>query len=693
MRRVGIYIRVSTDEQARVIEGSIKNQREACERYIDAENLKAEPDKWGQLIDVFTDDGFSAKDMKRPALTNLLNAVATRQIDTVICTEISRMSRSVKDWLTLDQLFSDHEARFLTIRQDFDTGTAMGRAMMGFTRQFAQLEREQIAERTKLSYYARACRGLSNGGPVPFGLDLTDRKGYLQVNPAKQIIAKDMFDILIHKAGSLQKTVDIITVQGYRRDHGNCWDCQSLARWIRNRALIGEVEVNARNKKKDQEKLSETEQYKVVQAVWEPVIERDTWKKANEILVNNYRKLKVNKWKHHDYLLTGLLSCPNGQRLIGSSGWGRAGKKYIHYKHPKGTGKSCGCDIPTIAADKVERKVLRQLRKLIKSPDIIEKLVAKANESLKQTGSGLPKAISAAKRQLNQIQKRLNRATDHVLDADSSEEKTLWMEKSKTLAAEKESTEVEIARLEQEHSKTSRQNLDSAGITDALRQLEDGFDDLPITAKQGLLRAIMREIVVTKKSLVVNVQNPSPSATLRTKSAIDEGGQKLAYCMKWGARHTSERNNFPPLELAEIIPFPVVPQYLDRSFLHQEYIENGRPVAEIARLIDVAPSTIHKYLRAHGIEPRSSHGNLKLKPGTGLPFGMRRQHDKQVAHLRERKGIEQARELRRKGLSFRKIAEVLNAMEVPTKTRTAKWQGRTVQQILVKNPEGQYPVD
>jgi len=184
MRKIGIYSRVSTEEQAQVEEGSIKNQIESLQKYVKAENMKHD-ETWGELIEVYKDEGFSAKDLKRPAIGRLLNDIYRGKIDTVIFTEISRLSRSVKDWIDLRKFFDDNDASFIASRQNFDTLNAMGRAMLNFAIEFSQLEREMTAERVKASCYARASRGLWTGGQIPYGLERTDRPGYLRVNAAE----------------------------------------------------------------------------------------------------------------------------------------------------------------------------------------------------------------------------------------------------------------------------------------------------------------------------------------------------------------------------------------------------------------------------------------------------------------------------------------------------------------------------
>jgi site-specific DNA recombinase len=117
MRKVGIYIRVSTEEQAKVDEGSIKNQTHGLRKYVEAENLK-EDGKWGIIADEYVDDGYSGKNLNRPELRRLLKDILNKKIDTVIMTEISRLSRSVKNWCDLREFFKEHDAIFIVFNNN-----------------------------------------------------------------------------------------------------------------------------------------------------------------------------------------------------------------------------------------------------------------------------------------------------------------------------------------------------------------------------------------------------------------------------------------------------------------------------------------------------------------------------------------------------------------------------------------------
>lgn len=503
MRRVGIYARVSTDEQARVEEGSLKNQVETLRRYVDGENLK-HIGKWGTVIDVYVDDGYSAKDLNRPQVRRLISDIQKGVIDTVLITEISRLSRCVSNWIDLRRFFAENNAAFIASRQNFDTSTAMGRAMLNFAIEFAQLEREMTAERVKASCLSRAERGLWTGGPPPYGLDL-GKSGHLVVNEAKKVIADEIVDILLNKSGDVPKTIRFLKENNYKKDGNLDWDSSSFIRWIRNFALIGKREVNKGNKNIAQENLPEKERYKVVKSPWNALLDEEKWQRANERITENHCTRKVEQWTFWEYILTGLIECPNGHRLVADSSTGRGGTKRPRYRHSPKT--NCDCHITTIPAGRIEPVVLDVLKKCVRRPEVVEQLVVKANEDQKKQQPDFDKAVFGTENRIKVIQRKIDKTTDAILEAEGND-KAMWNDKLRTLQAEKAAVENELASLKDERLRLKQEPLDAKQIVKALDQLVTNFDDLPYASKESLLKSVLDSVVVDKDEIRVNITNP-----------------------------------------------------------------------------------------------------------------------------------------------------------------------------------------
>ncbi len=145
-------------------------------------------------FEIYNDPGFSGKNLKRPAIQKLIYDCKIGKIDTVLVYKLDRISRSQKDTLYLiEEIFNKYNVGFISIRENFDTTTPFGKAMIGILSVFAQLERETILERTRLGLKKRAEDGFwRGGGKIPFAYDYDKATGMLVINKEKKVI----FDLM-----------------------------------------------------------------------------------------------------------------------------------------------------------------------------------------------------------------------------------------------------------------------------------------------------------------------------------------------------------------------------------------------------------------------------------------------------------------------------------------------------------------
>ena len=170
-----LYARVSTDAQAE--EGySIDIQGERLEAYC---NLKGY-----ESFEHYIDGGYSGSNLNRPSMQRLIQDCKDKKIDRVVVYKLDRLSRSQKDTLYLiEEVFLPHGVDFVSINESFDTSTPFGRAVIGILSVFAQLERENIRERTRAGMLGRVRDGYwPGGGRVPFGYDYDAKLNILVPN-------------------------------------------------------------------------------------------------------------------------------------------------------------------------------------------------------------------------------------------------------------------------------------------------------------------------------------------------------------------------------------------------------------------------------------------------------------------------------------------------------------------------------
>jgi len=143
--RCAVYCRKSSDENLDMDFNSLDAQRECCEAYIKSQVGEG----WVCLPDHYDDGGFSGGNLKRPALKRLLADIEAGKIDLVITYKLDRLSRSMRDFFKLLELFEKHQVAYVSATQAFNTARSEGRLMLNMLLSFAEFERELVSERTK----------------------------------------------------------------------------------------------------------------------------------------------------------------------------------------------------------------------------------------------------------------------------------------------------------------------------------------------------------------------------------------------------------------------------------------------------------------------------------------------------------------------------------------------------------------
>jgi site-specific DNA recombinase len=185
--RCAIYTRKSTEEGLEQDFNSLDAQREACAAFIQSQKHEG----WTVLPTQYDDGGYSGGTLERPALQRLLNDIEAGRIDVVVVYKVDRLTRALSDFAKLVDVFDGHSVSFVSITQQFNTTTSMGRLTLNILLSFAQFERELIGERVRDKIAASKKKGMWMGGTVPLGYDVRDRK--LVVNDGEARAVVDIF--------------------------------------------------------------------------------------------------------------------------------------------------------------------------------------------------------------------------------------------------------------------------------------------------------------------------------------------------------------------------------------------------------------------------------------------------------------------------------------------------------------------
>src|SRR5438445_3755917 len=170
--RCAIYTRKSSEEGLEQEFNSLQAQREACEAFIESQRQGG----WVCLRAAYDDGGFSGARMDRPALQRLLADLTAGRVDTIVVYKIDRLTRSLTDFAKIVEIFDTTGASFVSVTQQFNTTTSMGRLTLNVLLSFAQFEREVIGERIRDKIAASKRKGMWMGGVPPLGYRAQDRK-------------------------------------------------------------------------------------------------------------------------------------------------------------------------------------------------------------------------------------------------------------------------------------------------------------------------------------------------------------------------------------------------------------------------------------------------------------------------------------------------------------------------------------
>src|ERR1700752_1669648 len=186
-RRCAIYTRKSSEEGLEQEFNSLAAQREACEAYIRSQQNEG----WVLARTRYDDGGFSGGSMERPALQGLLADIRAGRVDIVVVYKVARLTRSLADFARLVELFDAQAVSFVSVTQQFNTTSSMGRLTLNVLLSFAQFEREVTGERIRDKIAASKKKGMWMGGNVPLGYDADERT--LVINPAEAETVRRVF--------------------------------------------------------------------------------------------------------------------------------------------------------------------------------------------------------------------------------------------------------------------------------------------------------------------------------------------------------------------------------------------------------------------------------------------------------------------------------------------------------------------
>jgi DNA invertase Pin-like site-specific DNA recombinase len=375
LKRCAVYCRVSTDERLDQEFNSIEAQKESGRAFVASQQSEG----WRSVADDYSDGGFSGGNTERPALKRLVADIQAGRIDIVVVYKIDRLTRSLADFSKMVEVFERHHVSFVSVTQQFNTTTSMGRLMLNVLLSFAQFEREITGERIRDKIAASKKKGLWMGGVPSLGYDVHDRR--LIINEAEAAIVRriyrDMLTIGSITRISEQLSLEGVTTKAWTTQDGKVragapMDKKYLHKILRNRLYLGELSHRGT----------------WVPGAHPPIIDKELWDAVNSVIDARVRAMPRKSRETMEYLLRGLLYSPAGEKMYPTYSR-KNGRKYRYYVS-RGECRfgANGKNFARIPATEIEPPVVAQIRSVLTSPEAITAMV----QRLKETGAPVTEA-------------------------------------------------------------------------------------------------------------------------------------------------------------------------------------------------------------------------------------------------------------------------------------------------------------
>ena len=303
MQRCAIYTRKSSEEGLEQAFNSLHAQREACEAYIKSQQHEG----WRVVRKGYDDGGYSGGSMNRPALQELLSAVERHEIDVIVVYKFDRLTRALSDFAKIVELLDSHGVSFVSVTQQFNTTSSMGRLTLNVLLSFAQFEREVTAERIRDKIAASKRKGMWMGGRPPLGYDVIDKK--LVINQAEAKAVNQLFKLYLKQGTvrSLKEEADRLgLVTKRRRDrNGKITGEKPFTRGNLYEVLSNPIYIGMVRHKE-----------KVFPGQHEAIIDQATWDAAQSLLSGNAADRSHRSNNRGPFLLTGKIFDETGDLLV-----------------------------------------------------------------------------------------------------------------------------------------------------------------------------------------------------------------------------------------------------------------------------------------------------------------------------------------------------------------------------------------
>mgnify|MGYP000873049917 CR=1 FL=1 len=475
--RCAIYTRKSTEEGLEQEFNTLDAQRDAAEAFIRSQRGEG----WVALPDHYDDGGFTGANMERPAMQKLLQDVRDPLVDCVMVYKVDRLTRSLLDFARIMEVLDKHGVSFVSVTQQFNTTSSLGRLTLNILLSFAQFEREMIAERTKDKMSAARRKGRWVGGIPMLGYDLSDKGAALVVNEDEAARVRAIFDLYLEH-GSLIPVVQELNRRGWCMKEwttrkgtlagGQVFMKNRLYNLLTNMVYVGKIEFGGQ----------------VYDGEHNGIVDPEIWQRVQDRLRFNGRTGGRQIRNKYGAVLKGILMCGSCRAgMIHTHTQKTPNKLYRYYvcvnAHQRGYNQ---CETRSVSAPVIEQAVVEQIRGIAANPAVVDEVVRQLDE---QRVAG----IEALEREKRVMEKELHRLGEEIASVIRTSGK-LAIDRMAELQERASVVERQLREVRDQLAESVGQATETASVRKALRDFDGLWSEMTSREQEKFVKTLVERV-------------------------------------------------------------------------------------------------------------------------------------------------------------------------------------------------------
>lgn len=477
--RCAVYTRKSTEEGLEQEFNTLDAQRESAEAYIKSQAAVG----WTCNAEHYDDGGFTGGNMDRPALKRLMADIEAGKVDCVVVYKVDRLSRSLLDFARMMETFDKHKVSFVSVTQQFNTASSMGRLVLNVLLSFAQFEREIISERTRDKIAAARRKGKWSGGLPILGYDVSMPGSKLVVNEAEAVQVRAIFKLYADNEALMPVVQELdrrgwlnkrwTTRKGHKRG-GLPFTKTSLYKLLTNSTYVGKVRYKTETHNGEHE----------------GIVPPELWQQVQSVLGRNGRTGGAIVRNKFGAILKGVLHCGACNCAMTPTHVTRSQtKRYRYYVCVNAQKRGWHtCATKQIPAGEIERFVVDQIRGIGRDPALIAETVQQVAEQTNQQRAEMKAEEKRLGRELAGYHRHIQR-----LAKDAVNEKSLAG--LAELHERVRSTEERLSEVRQQMNQIETGAVSETDVAAALAQFDNVWAVLGPHEQSQLVRLLVERVV------------------------------------------------------------------------------------------------------------------------------------------------------------------------------------------------------